>query len=212
MRKWASNCPSILSAVPADYSQISFESEGPSFLKVLGLQWDPKSDVFSFSYSPIETTCTKRKILSEIAKIFDPLGFLAPCLLFAKRIMQKLWLEKTNWDDVASPDIAKMWECFRSELPDISHHHIPRLLISEEFSRFKIHGFCDASSIGYGCVIYFRFVTRVGQVKLGLIFAKSRVAPLKTLSIVAPDLSYAQLICWLKCWSMSKILLFSTYL
>lgn len=72
LRKWASNFPSILSAVPADYSQISFESEGPSFLKVLILQWDPKSDVFFFSYSPIETTCTKRKILSEIAKIFDP--------------------------------------------------------------------------------------------------------------------------------------------
>lgn len=99
--------------------------------------------------------------------------------------MQKLWLEKTNWDDIASPDIAKMWECFRSELPDISHH---------QFSRLVIHGFCDSSSIGYGCVIYFRFVTRVGQVKLGLIFAKSRVAPLKTLSIPRLELCSAYLL------------------
>jgi len=32
---------------------------------------------------------TKRNILSEIAKIFDPLGLLGPVVLYAKKLMQE---------------------------------------------------------------------------------------------------------------------------
>lgn len=49
-----------------------------SELKVLGLKWDPKSDTFSFNTKPSSTILTKRKVLSDIANVFDPLGLLSP--------------------------------------------------------------------------------------------------------------------------------------
>jgi hypothetical protein len=43
-------------------------------------------------------TVTKRQLLSETAKVFDPLG-LTPTLMCAKIMFQKLWLLGLNWDD-----------------------------------------------------------------------------------------------------------------
>lgn len=36
----------------------------------------------------------KRVVLSELAQLFDPLGFLSPVLILGKIFMQKLWLLK----------------------------------------------------------------------------------------------------------------------
>ena len=60
--------------------------------KVLGLAWDHQKDVFTFKVnvesSKQEQTprqrVTKRKILSQIARIFDPLGFAAASTVEAK--------------------------------------------------------------------------------------------------------------------------------
>lgn len=194
LRKWASNCPDILSNVPSENTQISFDTDGPTFLKVLGLQWDPKSDFFSYSFNPIDSLCTKRSILSQIARIFDPLGLLSPCVLSAKHIMQQLWLAKTDWDETPSKDIIQVWKRFKEQLPDISNIRIPRLIVSDSVLRVELHGFCDASSIGYGCVVYFRFITSCGTPKVVLISGKSKVAPLKVVSIPRLELCSAHLL------------------
>lgn len=136
-------------------TQISFDTDGPTFLKDLGLQWDPKSDFFSYSFQPIDYLCTKRNILSQIARLLDPLGLLAPCVLPAKHIMQQLWLKKTNCDETLSMDITQFWKRFKNQLPNISKIRIPRLIVSDSIPRVELHGICDASSIGYGCVGFF---------------------------------------------------------
>jgi len=51
------------------------------------------------------TTSTKRNILSVIARLFDPLGFLSPVILFAKHLMQRIWIAKLAWDDSLPNDI-----------------------------------------------------------------------------------------------------------
>lgn len=196
LRKWASNHSAILSAVPSTDTQmpLNFDTEGPNFIKVLGLQWNPDLDVFSYSFTPLESICTKRGVLSQIARIFEPLGFLSPIVFHAKRILQQLWLSKRDWDDIPAEDIVETWNRFISELPEISKLHIPRLLISGTFSRLEIHGFCDASSVGYGCAIYFKFITSNGHVKITLISGKSRVAPLKVVSLPRLELCAAYLL------------------
>ncbi|XP_024893439.1 uncharacterized protein LOC112468475 [Temnothorax curvispinosus] len=78
LRKWASSHPSVLADLdPELYSQslLSFESPEDQFLKVLGLRWYPQTDDFGFQVNPLDRDCTKRTILSELARIFDPLGF-----------------------------------------------------------------------------------------------------------------------------------------
>ncbi|GFX58385.1 integrase catalytic domain-containing protein [Trichonephila clavipes] len=124
-----------------------------SLFKKAGIIWSPQFDYFSFktvvncreSYSKIE-------VLSIIARLFDPLGFLGPILTQAKLILQKLWVLKLEWDEPLSNPIAKEWNDFVSTLPVIQNIHVPRLVIGK--GRIIIHGFADASTAAYGAVLY----------------------------------------------------------
>ncbi|KAJ8977406.1 hypothetical protein NQ317_003187 [Molorchus minor] len=90
--KWATNSKELLSKIPIDHrtSQvISFDSDK---LKVLGMQWQPQSDVLSFSFDVPQGPCSKRQILSTAARCYDPLGFLAPVTLLAKLLIKQLYL------------------------------------------------------------------------------------------------------------------------
>lgn len=60
--------------------------------KTLGITWLPKEDVFVFKINQLylsERPTTKRTILSDIAKLYDPLGLTGPVILTAKLILQK---------------------------------------------------------------------------------------------------------------------------
>ncbi|XP_077282088.1 uncharacterized protein LOC143908338 [Temnothorax americanus] len=91
LRKWASSHPSVLADLDPELcsqSLLSFESSEDQFLKVLGLRWYPQTDNFGFQVHPLDRDCTKRTILSELARIFNPLGFLTPLTFAAKRLIQ----------------------------------------------------------------------------------------------------------------------------
>lgn len=196
LSKWASNHPALLTHLPSvdTQSTCTFDTDEPSFIKVLGLKWDPRSDVFSYSYTPLERPCTKRNILSEISRIFDPLGFVSPCLLLAKRLLQLLWESKISWDESPSNNILEIWTKFKTEMPNLVHIKIPRYIGSNSISRIELHGFCDASQIGYASAVYFRVEDTLGHVTSFLVCAKCRVAPLKTLSIARLELLAAVLL------------------
>ncbi|XP_071578790.1 uncharacterized protein [Temnothorax nylanderi] len=87
LRKWASSHPAALDGLDPQLcnpSELSFESSEDQSLKVLGLRWYSQSDSFGFQVNPLDRRCTKRTILSEVARIFDPLGLLAPLMFTAK--------------------------------------------------------------------------------------------------------------------------------
>ena len=67
--------------------------------KTLEVQWDCESDMIVFKIRPIKEALSKRDILSEVASLFDPLGFLAPVILTAKIILQKIWREGFDWKE-----------------------------------------------------------------------------------------------------------------
>ena len=95
LRKWASSHSSVLDDIAVEArsaSMLTFDSETDIFLKVLGLHWCAHSDCFSFQVRPLDRGCSKRIILSELARIFDPLGFLAPLTFAAKLLIQQLWV------------------------------------------------------------------------------------------------------------------------
>ncbi|XP_021958928.1 uncharacterized protein LOC110854790 [Folsomia candida] len=104
LRKWSSNSQAVLDAVPPEMretqSLLSFDQD--SSIKTLGICWNPKTDQFLFQISPqIPTTkpLSKRIVLSEIARLFDPIGWLAPIIISAKIPMQSLWKLQQGWDD-----------------------------------------------------------------------------------------------------------------
>ncbi|CAG7729536.1 unnamed protein product [Allacma fusca] len=97
LRKWSSSNPKVLEVIPEELraTQLTLSMDNNPAESALGLQWIPGTYDFKFTVTRCSRDATtKRKILSEIAKVFDPLGFLSPVTIRAKFLRQKLW--KTN--------------------------------------------------------------------------------------------------------------------
>ncbi|XP_018394988.1 PREDICTED: uncharacterized protein LOC108773621 [Cyphomyrmex costatus] len=92
LRKWASNDKEILKGVPeASADNLLLELNKESTTKTLGIKWNTTDDVFQYSIAvDLEMLCTKRAMISSTAKIFDPLGLVAPIIIIAKILIQKL--------------------------------------------------------------------------------------------------------------------------
>ncbi|KAI5748462.1 hypothetical protein M8J77_025811 [Diaphorina citri] len=198
LRKWASNNAALLDNVPHDHREKPLalrDNEEPTF-KILGLHWDPASDTFSYHVSDIDIVFTKRSILSHVARMFDPLGWLSPVIFWAKYLLQLLWLSQHSWDDPLSPALAESWSTFSSQLPQLQTLRIPRYVDTSAPHSVHIVGFCDASSKGYAAVIYL-VSSNLNSLenKVYLLKGKSKVAPTKSpLSIPRLELCGALLL------------------
>ncbi|XP_063387436.1 uncharacterized protein LOC134673395 isoform X2 [Cydia fagiglandana] len=162
-------------------------------LKILGLSWLPKEDTFTFKTSLNDCRCMKRSILSDIARIFDPLGLLSPVVFFAKYLIQLLWVSGVDWDSEVPIAIAQEWRKFKSQLAEMSSLSIPRRMVVS-FVSLQLHVYCDASEKGYCAVIYCRVVQNDGSVVVRLCCAKTKVAPLRKCSIPRCELLAAVLL------------------
>ena len=195
LRKWASSHTSALEGLKTELcsdSMLTFDSTD-EYHKILGLHWYSASDSFGFRVAPLDKQCTKRSILSELARIFDPLGFLAPLTFAAKRLIQRLWALGLDWDDEPPDDIRHQWGQYRAELGSLAALRIPRVLAPEPVMRRELHGFCDASEQGYGAVIYLRTQVKE-EIYVRLVTAKSKVAPLKPITLPRLELCAALLL------------------
>lgn len=200
LRKWTSNCPEFLSSVsssvtnPDDEALILSALDTDTTVKVLGLKWNPKSDTFSYTVTTPPETCTKRIMLSEISKIYDPLGFLSPITLFVKLLIQLLWISGTDWDEAPPKGIRDLWLTFISELPILESLSLPRHVIPHNNKEIQIHGFSDASEKAYAACVYLRVSNSQNSVHVNLILAKTKVAPLKRISLPRLELCGALLL------------------
>lgn len=196
LRKWASNNSQILEAVPEEARAMSpsvlFESKDHSELKVLGLRWDPVTDMFSFKSQSSTDAPTKRSILSDIARIFDPIGLLSPLTFWTKHLIQQLWTAGLKWDDPLPLDLAEAWSRYQSELHQIENLTIPRRLTYDQTVSLQLHAFSDSSEKGYAAAVYLRVETTT-SVHCALIAGKSKVAPLKRCTIPRLELCGAVL-------------------
>lgn len=197
LRKWASNEPQLLCELPDSYlhkQSLSCDFEDTNTLKILGLHWNPTSDTFFYSFDSSEINCTKRTILSQLARIFDPLGFLNPLTIMAKLLIQHLWSLGLEWDQTPPLDVVKKWQRFKNELNLLSTFHIVRHLNITNFSSCELHGFCDGSEVGYCATLYLRVLYNSSEIQTFLVCAKSKVAPLKRISIPRVELCAAVLL------------------
>ncbi|XP_020717202.1 uncharacterized protein LOC110118833 [Ceratitis capitata] len=99
---------------------------------------------------------TKREVLSCVAKLFDPTGWLGPIVIEAKILMQDIWLTKIDWDDNIPRSIYVRWENFLKNYVHISKSRIPRWVRYTPWNEIEFHGFCDASEKAYAAVLYVR--------------------------------------------------------
>ncbi|XP_072400464.1 uncharacterized protein [Diabrotica undecimpunctata] len=211
LHKWVSNSAEF-SAKYIRSSQSNYEitSNNLNTNKVLGLSWHPLDDYFTISIpSPpaADNSFTKRNALSALAKIFDPIGLLGSFTVTGKVFIQKLWLNKLNWDDPLPETLAKEWKRFINDLTLLESLKVPRNLFnSRQISKIEIHGFADASSKAQAAVLYFHTIYADDTISCTLIASKSRLAPLKTVSIPRLELSAMLLLSRFRAKPMEQIM------
>ena len=128
-------------------------SEQP-FSSVLGLKWIPDIDVFSYLMHTPSSNYTKRTLLSSIAQIYDPCGWISPIVFWSKVLMQHVWTLGLDWDSPLTDHISEKWSRFVKELPEIEKLRIPCFISLTTAVNIQLHGFSDGSESGYAaCVL-----------------------------------------------------------
>ena len=203
LRKWKSNEPSVLKAmVPGLSPPEEVEISDPT-TTVLGLHWNPVSDSFVYRVALDEMAIrpSKRIVASDVGRLYDPVGFLAPVLITAKIFIQSLWKAQLTWDEPLPEELREEWLAFRCTVFQVRKIKIPRWLGMAVDRRIDYHGYCDASKRAFAAVIYVRCVSDsdpLNPVTVALVSAKTAVAPVKESTIPRLELSAAQLL--IKLW------------
>ncbi|KAM8702168.1 hypothetical protein ACLKA7_000726 [Drosophila subpalustris] len=222
IRKWCSNdAEALIGESESEREKLMKFHDGSDIAKALGLAWDTSSDdlLFNFANIMLNARGTKRSILSAIAKFYDPLGLIAPIITKMKIFLQALWKENLDWDESLPQSLHSSWIELTSQISFVCSLKFPRYVMLPA-AKWEIHSFCDASMVAYGSCIYIRSETH-GLVSTRLLCSKSRVAPLKTLTIPKLELSAALLLselivsiaksvqfeCTYHCWSDSTVAL-----
>ena len=131
LRKWNSSDPSVLEKIPQelrDTNRTQTISEVNEYAKTLGIEWNISTDGFRLTiaeFSP-DTTITKRRMVSDVAKVFDVMGWFSLAIIKMKILLQRLWEIKLDWDDPIPEHIYQDWFQWRSELPLLMTVRIPR--------------------------------------------------------------------------------------
>ena len=205
LTKWIPNDKHLLSAVPAELQAQSVQTIGGEGTlpteRVLGVICDVQKDAFLFKIKPKELADTQQKVISPTASIFDPIGFLAPFIVRAKIFLQLLWKLRQGWDEKVAEEIQQEWSVWQKELQSLSEFLIPwfyRLGMVSPTS-IQLHLFGDASEKAFCAVAYFRFEYPGGERQCAFVAAKTRVAPVKPLSIRRLELQAAVLSVRLAC-------------
>ena len=223
LKKWMSNTNEVIKDFPHDdlAKPELLDMSNDRIVKTLGLHWRLSDDYFIFKLQ-LSTTdeSTKRQFLSSISRIYDPMGWLSPVTITLKIMFQELWIKKLSWDDVLPPDFLKTWTTIKNGLIFLKEIEIPRWIGSGRL--VELHGFSDASAKAYGAVVYARVKDFSSNYSISILASKTRVAPLKKISIPRLELCAAQLLSQLMkiiidsladkvlkiyCWTDSEIVL-----
>ena len=128
LRSWASNHNAITTLAQQDKI-----ADNRTTVNVLGLLWSTDTDTLSLN--PKESTSTqhnlitKRDVLKDVSRLFDPFGFVTPITMLFKVFLQELWQHKLHWDEPLPDDLKEQWLTIASNFPpcykfSISRHYL----------------------------------------------------------------------------------------
>uniref|UniRef100_A0A914DTY8 Integrase catalytic domain-containing protein n=1 Tax=Acrobeloides nanus TaxID=290746 RepID=A0A914DTY8_9BILA len=177
LRDYLSNSPNLMNSLKEDIKTKD------KVVKVLGVLWDSTSDCFILKIKPPTQgkPITKRVILMDIYKQFDPPGLTAPLFVSAKLLMQEIWIKKLSWDEIVPARVGQKW----SEITkgwNGSEIRVPRFIgDSSPPKSFQLHCYSDASQHAYACACMLRILHENGKISRQLMFSKSRIRPIPKL-------------------------------
>ncbi|XP_023805606.1 uncharacterized protein LOC111946470 [Oryzias latipes] len=198
LHKFISNSTKVLYSLPKEECLVSAKNKDMALSEIhieraLGVQWCVESDQFQFRVTVKENPLTRRGVLSTVASVFDPLGFVSPFILLGKQILQQMCRDKLSWDDTLPENLRPQWESWLLDLRNLAKVKIQRCYTPNNFKaeHYELHHFSDASASGYGMCTYLRAVSTSGEVHCSLVMGRSRVPPSKVTTIPRLELSAA---------------------
>ena len=167
---------------------------------VLGLKWDHQKDTFVVRRG---TKCdesnkvTQRLVLGLVAKVFDPIGLVAPFTVTARLLLKDIWrLSGQKWDNRLPIEMMNTFKVWSSDLPNLSNLTIPRSFFSGAFDQLELHVFGDSSQDVFSSVTFHRAKVKSGsseRTEIAFVLEKARVAPMKCLTVPKLELQAALL-------------------
>ncbi|XP_057294388.1 uncharacterized protein LOC130622946 [Hydractinia symbiolongicarpus] len=199
LTKFISNSREVINSIPTkerakNIKSLDLKNESLPIERALGVHWSIEDDKLGFRITMQDKPLSKRGVLATISSIYDPLGLAAPFLLKGRKIMQNLCKEKTSWDEKISEPLRSAWERWRLDIVLLKKLEVNRCvkpLHFKEIESTSLHHFSDASNEGYGTATYLRIRDVEGNVNCCLLLGKSRVAPIKMVSIPRLELTAA---------------------
>ena len=193
LRSWQSSCPEVRKVLSKGGLAVEHNED---YEKLLGYQYFPKTD--QLAIAPITSfikNVTKRSVLSFNAKNFDPLGLCSPVTNTGKVFMRDLWQNKVEWDEVLSEQQSKKFPNYANDCELLSEIKFDRSTAVDN-KEADLLIFTDASKLIYGFCAYTRQNVD-NHIKTNLVFAKSKIAPMKTKSLPTLELLavYLALLC-----------------
>lgn len=175
LREWTSNVETAAAG-------------GARSVLVLGLSWNLDRD--TLSCVPREQTnsdqkLTKRRMLSIVHQIYDPLGLICPSLIEPKKLLKEAWIRSLAWDEPLHEDIERKFLKWVKPISIIKEIEIPRRMIYG--NNCHLHVFADASAEAYAACIFARSVIG-SDARIGLVRAKARLMPKGQFAIARAEL------------------------
>ena len=113
-------------------SVINIDSNQPPIERALGVQWNVESDEFSIKVTKHKKPFTRRGVLSIVSSVYDPLGFMAPVVLTAKKMLQDLCKKGIGWDNELGENELRHWEHWYSNLQELANISVARCMVLGE--------------------------------------------------------------------------------
>jgi hypothetical protein len=199
LTKWISSSCEVLESIPEEERAkeaptLDLNQAALPVQRALGVHWSTSDDTFGIKMQTKDRECSRRGLLSIVSSVYDPLGFVCPVVLLAKKIFQAECRLKKSWDDDLESSNEVLWVQWLERLPLLQQLKWDRCMIPAGFGfplKIELHHFSDASQEAYGTVSYLRVVNNDGRIHCSFVLAKSRLAPLKTLTIPRLELQAA---------------------
>jgi len=201
--KFMSNSEALMQTIPdeqRDPATFLPIDEG-DFFKTIGILWNPRLDVFSVKIHvpdpPIITT--KRTVVSTVARMFDPLKWLAPVTITPKILIQKMWKEGLTWDEPLPIHFHQEWRLYCEALPILQKYSLPRNAFAPPKPHstgltHQVHGFSDGSDLAHAACVYIRTQDSTGNAAVKLLTAKTKVNSIQKMTTPRAELCGALLL------------------
>ena len=176
--EWATNDLKVSSCIPEE-SKLK-----TNLIKLLGYVYDSDLDVLKIKnveFNP--NPQTKRELVSNLYRVFDPLGLISPILINCKCILREVNSSKVQWDEKLPPNILQSWKKFTGDLGNyLDSFAVKRNVLNSDLP-VDLYVFVDASTQAYGFCCY-----AVQGSSCNLMFSKVKLSPLAKKSLPTLEL------------------------